>query len=239
MKKLMIVLAVALSVTVLSGCKNSGKDILKKRIEKMEKSSGNPISIEEIEESIDKYYKDVEEIAEKNSQIGIWYKILGTRYLDNKMYGKALECFQKALTYYPDNPNLYYYVGLCSCYVGNAAIDARAYDDMQDYYALAEKAYLRALAIDDRYGYALYGISTLYTFQLGRPEDAIPYLKKQLSIDTKNIDAMTLLANAYYLTGQFDLSVDMFDEIIVTTKSDKTKAAAEESKKKVLERAYQ
>ena len=39
--------------------------------------------------------------------------------------------------------------------------------------------------------------------------------------------------------GQFDLSVDMFDEIIVTTKSDKTKAAAEESKKKVLERAYQ
>ena len=39
------------------------------------------------------------------SQIGIWYKMLGTRYIDQKMYGEALKCFQEALKYYPDNQN--------------------------------------------------------------------------------------------------------------------------------------
>lgn len=241
MKKSIVIVFTLVLVAMLAGCKTSGKDILKKRIARMQESSGNPITIEEIEQAIKEYYDDAEEISKKNAQIGIWYKMAGIKYLDKKLYGKALECFQKALEYYPDNANLYYYVGNCASYIGNASLDFDAtgnYEKMENYYNLAEKAYLRALAIDDRYAYALYGIGILYVYQLGEPEKAIPHLEKLLTIDTKNIDGMFVLANAYYLTQDYVKSADMFDKIIATTKSDKTKQAAQENKKRVLDEAY-
>lgn len=242
MKKISFVVCSILLVAMLAGCKKTtGKDILKKRIARMQESSGNPITIEEIEQGIKKYYDDAQEISDKNAQIGIWYKMVAIKYFDKKLYGKAMENFQKALEYYPDNANLYYYVGSCASYMGNASLDFEGegnYEKMENYYKLSEQAYLRALAIDDRYAYALYGIGVLYVYQLSEPEKAISYLQKLLTIDTKNIDAMFVLANAYYLTENYDKSADMFDTIIATTKSDKTKKTAQENKKRVLDEAY-
>lgn len=241
MKKAVTVIMCLLLVTMLTGCKSSGKDVLKKRIERMESTSSNPVSLEEIEAAIKEYNKEAEEISQKHSQVGMWYKVVGLKYLDKKMYGKAMENFQEALKYYPDNANLYYYVGNCAGYLGNSSLDFEAtgsYEQMENYYALSEKAYLRALAIDDRYAYALYGISVLYVYQLNQPEDAIPHLEKLLTIDTKNIDGMFVLANAYYLTRNYDKATEMFDKIIASTKSDKTKQQAEANKKQVLDEAY-
>lgn len=241
MKKTVVVVFALVVASIFCSCKTSGKDILKKRIQRMEESSSNPVSIEEIEAAIEEFSNEADEVTTKNAQVGMWHKVLGLKYLDKKMYGKALDCFQTALTYYPDNANLYYYVGNCAGYLGNSALDYEAtgsYEKMENYYDLSEKAYLRALSIDDRYAYALYGIGVLYVYQLGQPEDAIPHLEKLLTIDTKNVDGMFVLANAYYLTRNYDKSADMFDKIIATTKSEKTKQAAEENKKKVLDEAY-
>lgn len=242
MKKAAVVILSLLMISMLCGCKEAtSKKILKKRIQRMEQSSGNPVSIEEIEAAIKEFYTEAEEVSQKNSQVGMWYKVVGLKYLDKKMYGKALECFEEALKYYPDNANLYYYVGNCAGYLGNASLDFDAtgsYEKMENYYALSEKSYLRALSIDDRYAYALYGIGVLYVYQLNQPEDAIAHLEKLLTIDTKNIDGMFVLANAYYLTQNYDKAADMFDTIIATTKSDKTKQQAETNKKQVLDEAY-
>ena len=176
-----------------------------------------------------------------NSQIGIWYKILGTRYLDNKMYGEALKSFQKALEFYPDNQNLYYYVGVCAGYMSHAALDFGGSGSSQvklNYLKLAEEAYLRAIQIEDRYVRALYGLGVLYVFELDEPVKAIPHLEKLLTIDTKNIDAMFVLARAYYSNYEFDKSVEMYDKIINISKSAETRSAAEDNKKTVLDAAY-
>ena len=176
-----------------------------------------------------------------NQQVGIWYKILGNRYLDNKMYGEALKAFQKALEYYPNNQNLYYWVGVCAGYMSHAAMDfgGTGSSEMKyNYLKLAEEAYLRAIEIEDRYVRALYGLGVLYVFELDESEKAIPYLEKLLTIDTKNIDAMFVLARAYYSSYEFDKAVAMYDKIIATTKSEEKKASAEENKKIVLDAAY-
>lgn len=241
MKKIGILLAFAFFALSLTGCESSGKKILRKRVERMEQSSGNPISIEDLKASIDKYYDDVQEISQKNQQIGIWYKILGTRYVDKKMYGEALKCFEEALKYYPDNANLYYYVGVCAGYMSHAALDfggSGTTEVKYNYLKLAEEAYVQAVTIDDRYVRALYGLGVLYVFELDEPAKAIPYLEKSLTIDTKNIDAMFVLARAYYSNYDFDKSADMYDKIIATTKSAETRATAEENKKTVLDAAY-
>ncbi len=211
------------------------------RHQKMEEGVDSPTSIEELKDAIKKYQERVADVQLAQSQIGIWYKILGTRYLDNKMYGEALKSFEEALKYYPDNQNLYYYVGVCAGYMSHAALDYNASGNNEvkyNYLKLAEEAYLRAIEIEDRYVRALYGIGVLYVFELDEPEKAIPYLEKAISIDTKNLDTMFVLARAYYSSYEFDKSIAMYDKIIETTKSEDTKKTAEENKKIVLDASY-
>ena len=240
MNKIKAILLAAAATIILVSCGGvSNKTII--RHQKMEEGVDSPTSIEELKDAIKKYQERVADVQLAQSQIGIWYKILGTRYLDNKMYGEALKAFQEALTYYPDNQNLYYYVGVCAGYMSHAALDYNASGNNEvkyNYLKLAEEAYLRALAIEDRYVRALYGLGVLYVFELDEPEKAIPYLEKAISIDTKNLDTMFVLARAYYSSYEFDKSIAMYDKIIETTKSDDTKKTAEENKKIVLDASY-
>ena len=234
-----ILLAAAASIVLVSCGGVSNKTII--RHQKMEEGVENPTTIEELKDAIKKYQERVADVQLAQSQVGIWYKILGTRYLDNKMYGEALKSFQEALTYYPDNQNLYYYVGVCAGYMSHAALDYNASGSNEvkyNYLKLAEEAYLRAIAIEDRYVRALYGLGVLYVFELDEPEKAVPHLEKALSIDTKNLDTMFVLARAYYSTYEFDKAVEMYDRIIETTKSEDTKKTAEENKSIVLDASY-
>ena len=234
-----ILLAAAASIMLVSCGGVSNKTII--RHQKMEEGVDSPTTIEELRDAIKKYQERVADVQLAQSQIGIWYKILGTRYLDNKMYGEALKAFQEALTYYPDNQNLYYYVDVCAGYMSHAALDYNASGTNEvkyNYLKLAEEAYLRAIAIEDRYVRALYGLGVLYVFELDEPEKAVPHLEKALSIDTKNLDTMFVLARAYYSSYEFDKAVEIYDRIIETTKSEDTKKTAEENKKLVLDAAY-
>ena len=237
MNKIKAILIVAVAAIVLVSCGGvSNKTII--RHQKMEEGVESPTTIEELKDAIKKYQERVADVQLAQSQIGIWYKILGTRYLDNKMYGEALKAFQEALTYYPDNQNLYYYVGVCAGYMSHAALDYNASGNNEvkyNYLKLAEEAYLHAIAIEDRYVRALYGLGVLYVFELDEPEKAIPHLEKALSIDTKNLDTMFVLARAYYSSYEFDKAIEIYDKIIETTKSEDTKKTAEENKKIVLD----
>lgn len=237
-KALVFILILGIVISSIS-CNVSNKTIL--RAQKLEEGVSNPTTVEELKDAIEKYQRRVSDIQLAQSQIGIWYKILGTRYLDTKMYGEALKCFQEALTYYPDNQNLYYYVGVCAGYMSHQALDYNASGTNEvkyNYLKLAEEAYLRAITIEDRYVRALYGLGVLYVFELNESQKAIPYLEKALTIEVNNLDAMFVLARAYYSNFEFDKSVQMYDKIIATTKSAETKATAEENKKIVLDAAF-
>ena len=237
MKK--FVLLILTCLFLFSSCGVSNKRII--RMQKLEEGVGNPSTIEEYKEAIEKYDARIADLQLSESQVGIWYKILGTRYLDKKMYGQALEAFQSALQYYPDNQNLYYYVGICAGYMSHTALDYNATGNMEqkyNYLKLAETAYLRAIEIEPRYSRALYALSVLYVYELDEPAKAIPYLQKVLDIEKKHTDAMFVLARAYYSSLEFDKAVEMYDKIISVTTSDKKKADAEANKKIVLDASY-
>lgn len=237
MKK--IVFFILTCLFLFSSCGVSNKRII--RMQKMEEGVGSPTTIEELKTAIEKYDARIADLQLSQSQVGIWYKILGTRYLDNKMYGEALKAFQSALQYYPDNQNLYYYVGICAGYMSHTALDYNATGNMEqkyNYLKLAETAYLRAIEIEPRYSRALYALSVLYVYELDEPAKAIPYLERVLDIEKKHTDAMFVLARAYYSTYEFDKAVEMYDKIISVTTSDKKKTDAEANKKIVLDASY-
>ncbi len=231
---------VIVTVLMLCGCTKSSKTII--RMQKMEEGVGSPTTKEELKEAIKKYQDRVYDMQIAQGQIGIWYKMLGTRYLDTKMYGEALKCFQKAIELYPDNQNLFYWVGVCAGYMAKASLDFEATgattSQRYNYLKLAESAYRRAIELDERYGRALYGLAIIYIYEMGEVEKGIPYLERFLDIEKRNTDAMFRLAEAYYLNYDFDKAADLYDRIISLTKDEKKKALAEQNKKTVLDAAY-
>lgn len=233
MKK--VVILIMFSMLILSSCGVSNKTIL--RYQKLEEGVQNPTTVDELKDAINKYSERATDVQLANSKVGIWYKILGTKYIEQKMYGEALKAFQNALQYYPYNQNLYFYVGLCAGYMSKSSLDFDAIgknDQKYNYLKLAESAYLQAIKIEPTYVRALYGLGVLYVFELDEAQKAIPHLEKLLTVDKKNIDAMMVLATAYYMNYEFDKSIEMYDKIILTSKSAETRAIAQGNKQQVL-----
>ena len=210
-------------------------------MQSLEEGVSSPTTIEELKDAIQKYENRVVDVTSAAAQTGIWYKILASRYLDDGMYGEALKYYQKAIEYFPANQNLYYWVGVCAGYMAKSSLDYNGTGNLsqkENYLKLSESAYLRALELEPTYVRAMYGLAVLYVFDLDESEKAIPLLEKLLTIDTRNTDAMMVLANAYYQNYEFDKAVELYDKIISITTSPEKKAAAEANKKLVLEMAY-
>ena len=208
-----------------------------KRVQSLEEGVKNPTTVDELKDAIKKYEKRVEDIMAAEQQTGIWWKILATRYMDNKMYGQALNAFENAITYYPANPNLYYYVGVCAGYLANASLDYDITGDIpaRDHYLkLSESAYKRAIDLNPNYVRALYGLAVLYVFELNESQLAIPLLEKVLSIEKGNTSAMFVLARAYYVNYEFQLAIDMYNRIDAIAVDAQTKADAEANRNIVM-----
>lgn len=231
------ILGILIAVLLLSGCSKSSKSVI--RLQKLEEGVVNPTTVEELQVAIKKYQDRVMDIQLANGQVAIWYKMLGVRYLDAKMYGEALKSFEAALQFYPDNENLYYYVGLCAGYMSHAALDfggTGSNAEKNNYLRLAEEAYSRAIQINPRYTRALYALGVLYVFEFKDSADkAITPLETLLTIDTKNTDAMFILARAYISTGMYDKAITLYDEIIRLSKSEKKRNEALANKKFVMD----
>lgn len=240
--KIKSVLAVVLSSVVLfASCSPTYNSV--KRMQKLEEGVSNPTTKEELEEAIKKYEARAMDLVLTEAQSGMWYKLLGTRYLDERMYRKAYDAFRQAILYYPDNAHLYYYIAICAGYIANSELDFDAKGDIEtaeraNYLKFSESAYLRALEIDPKYYRAMYGIGVLYVFELDRPADAIPYLERFLDIQKRDSDAMFVLARAYYQTYQFDKAVVLYDQIIALNPNAEKTAEAKANRKVVLDAQY-
>ena len=226
---------------MLPGCGGVNKKTLK-RVQLMEEKIQNPSTVDELKQAIKKFERRAEDLIATNEQLGVWYKILATRYLDEQMYAEALDALQNAIHYYPANQNLFYYVGVSAGYLANASLDFRATgsnSERERYLLLAESGYLRAIELEPRFARALYGLGVLYTFEMNQPAKAIPLLEELLTIEKKNTEGMMVLARAYYMVYDFDSALAMYDKIISTSTAKDRVIEAEKNKRVVLDAMYQ
>ena len=84
--------AVCMAVVLFASCSPSYNSV--KRMQKLEEGVSNPTTKEELEEALRKYDARAMDLVLTEAQSGMWYKILGTRYLDERMYRKAYEAFR-------------------------------------------------------------------------------------------------------------------------------------------------
>lgn len=67
----------------------------------------------------------------------------------------------------------------------------------------------------------------MYIFELNRPTEAIPILEKITEWEKKPIDHLFLLGAAYYMTGENEKAIAVYERIIEISSSAEKKAKAE------------
>jgi tetratricopeptide (TPR) repeat protein len=185
--------------------------------------------IVEIEDRLEQTIQDVRDV-------GVYYRLLGIEYMDDMMFGPALDNFQSALEIYPRNKVLSYYAGLCSANLGVAHGNLSRRNEL---FERAERHYRYAVSLDGNYVEALYGLSILYVFEMDRPMEALSYVERILMKEPSNIQALFLLARLRVLEGEYEGAVEIYDEIAETAKDPEMVQAAEDNKEGVLGEVYE
>jgi tetratricopeptide (TPR) repeat protein len=221
--------------------KQSGRNRLASQIADLSPRGGPPETIEGLREAIALYEDMIEEQVSTAVKTGVYWKILASRLQDQQLYNEAFKALEQALYYTPDDPSLHYSTGLVAAILAQNSHDfsgAGSNTGRDRYYRLSEEAYLRAIAMDERYTRPRYGLAVLYVFDLDRPAEAIPHLQSYLEIQTRDTDAMFILARAYYVLERYQDALDLYDKILSLTKEPQRRREAENNKRQVLEASY-
>ena len=225
---------------VYSYAQNKFRTDLAKEIVKLSPRGGPPETIDGLKKAIALYEAQIEQHVKDAAQTGTYWKILAVRLSDKKMHRDALDAFERALQFTPEDPTLYFLIGESASVVAASSVgfstDPGA--GREHYYKLSETAYLRAIQLDSTYVRPRLGLGILYTFDLNRPAEAIPHLERYAELAPNDIKGMFVLARAYFMTEQFDLAIELYDRIIARAKDPKVKAEAQNNREFIRNLIY-
>jgi tetratricopeptide (TPR) repeat protein len=201
---------------------------LARRIAELSPRGGPPQTIEGLRQAIALYEAQIERNVREGAQTGAYWKILAIRLADRNMHNDALVALERAIFFNPEDPVLYYLTGVSAGIVAKSVVgfSANAQREREHFFRLSENSYLRALELDNLYARAMYGLAVLYVFELDRAADAITHLERYMSIQTTDIHAMFVLARAYYMTGNNQRAIEIYDRIISRTRDQEIRAEA-------------
>ena len=148
-----------------------------------------------------------------------------------KMYRDAYDVLVLASQSFPDDWRIYYNAGTASAFVAKS-LDIkgpRGLEEREAWYATAEASYKRALRINPRAAAVKYGLAVLYAFELGRVGEAIGLLNEVLAVETKDVDAMLLLARCYAVAGRLEDAVSWYRAAAEATVVPEKRKAAEDN----------
>jgi tetratricopeptide (TPR) repeat protein len=213
---------------------------LAKRIAELSPRGGPPETIEGLREAIAAYEAQIALNVKEGAQTGIYWKILAIRLADRGMHRDALDALERALHYNSVDPTLFYLSGDYANTVAASVVgfSGNSGTEKDRFLKLAETSFLRAIDLDGDYPKPKLGLGILYTFDLDRPAEAIPHLERYLEQMSSDVKAMFVLARAYYMTGNFDRAIDLYDRIIARSKDPKVKAEAENNKEIIRDQVY-
>ena len=196
----------------------------------------SPATIDEIKAAIASNEKQIERYVETASKTGLYWKLLASRLQDRGLHWEALEALWQAIYYTPEDPVLHYSMGISAGILAKSIhiLPGGERNERDSYLDLAEEAFLRAIELDSRYFGPRYSLGVLYVFELDRPEDAIPHLERCLEISRNDVDAMFVLARAFFMLERYQDALDLYDRIITLTRDEQKRIDAQNNRQLIL-----
>jgi tetratricopeptide (TPR) repeat protein len=233
---LSIACSAALALGLPAGCRRTDAG----RLEPLKalEPGGIPTSaaIEDLKRGIDRYQAEVDRKVSAAQNLGVYWKMLALKYVDNGMYGLALDALDEAAAVYPENQILFYYMGISAARAAKGVVSDAA--EQARLFARSETAYRRAIYLEPAYVNALYGLSVLLALELGRAEEAKPLLETVLAREPKNLDALFLLGRIAYTEGRYEDAVGYYDRILAARPAEALRDQAQQNKQQATGALY-
>jgi len=213
---------------------------LAKRIAELSPRGGPPETIDGLRKAIALYEAQIERNVKEGAQTGTYWKILGIRLSDRGMHRDALAAFERAIWFNADDPTLFYLTGLSAGVAAKSVVgfSAGSNAEREQLFRLSENSHKRAIDMDSGYNRPMYALGVLYVFELDRPAEAIPIMERYLRSLPNDIPAMFVLARAYFMTENFQQSIDLYDRIISRTKDARVRTEAQYNREIVMGLMY-
>jgi tetratricopeptide (TPR) repeat protein len=215
---------------------NKAHQNLAKRIAELSPRGGPPETIDGLKAAIAAYEAQIELNVKEGAQTGVYWKILAIRLADKGMHRDAIDAFDRALYYNAEDPTLFFLTGESASIVAAGILNSASEKDR--FSGMAESAYLRSIQLDAGYSKPRLGLGLLYTFDLNRPAEAVPHLERYLELSSSDVKAMFVLARAYYMTGNYEGAVELYDRIITRSKDPKIKDEARNNRELIRDQMY-
>jgi len=237
--------AALLSALPSAGCSDPKALQRIMRPQQVREEDKSSLSIDQLQATIADYattaerkkYAEAAELGlEPSSKLGAYRITLADRYMDKRMFRDAYDVLVLAARSYPDDWRIYHGAGLSAAYVAKAAdiLGPSGSDERARWLAVSESSYKRAVSINPRSTESLYGLAVLYAFELGLPAEAAGRLVELLGYETRNVDAMMLLARCYAQLGRVEEAANWYQSVIDTTVVPEKKKAAAENRARLL-----
>ena len=153
---------------------------------------------------------DMDIIISKQRKRAYFFRILGYRYMDEKMWGLAHKAFDDSVALEPDSTAALYNRALSLSYMAKSGIPEFR---QKEYFIQAESDYRRVLEISPRFTPAMYALAVLLIFELDKSSESEKLLREFLSVERSHINARFLLARVLYGNSEILEARDVYKEI--------------------------
>ena len=134
------------------------------------------------------------------------YSRLGTIYIEKRLWGLAIENYEKAIGYGKDTPGVYYSLGLAYANRGSEKNDAADIDR-------AEANYQKAIAMQDDYYDARNALAILLFYHKDEKDRAIELMEGVVARNKKHYIARFTLGRFYYETGKLSRALSIYEDL--------------------------
>jgi len=175
-----------------------------------------PQTIEALVDAIVLYEERIENHIRDAAQTGAYWKILGIRLADRGMHRDAIYAFEQAIRFNAEDPTLFFLTGESAWIVATSALDFPGLQasERDEYFRLAESAFLRAIDMDVTYGRPRLSLGIMYAVDLDRPQDAIVQLDRFLQTSPRDVSGMFALARSHAMIGQLTQAIELYERIL-------------------------
>jgi tetratricopeptide (TPR) repeat protein len=150
---------------------------------------------------------------------GVFANAVGLSLMDQGIYRKAFDYLQKAQSVFTANDMLYYESAICAGYIAKSNMaQGSAREEANLWYGKAEAYFKKAIDLNPENLDASYGYGILLLFELGRPQESVKYFLTVKEQESQNTNVRFALGRAYYVLGEYEQAIAMYDEILATTK---------------------
>ncbi|HDQ14743.1 MAG TPA: hypothetical protein ENN41_08010 [Sediminispirochaeta sp.] len=191
--------------------------------------------VKELERHIKKFSDEAEETVKMTGELGIYYRMVALEYMDQEMFGPALDYLFKALEVYPNNHILHYYTGLSLSQYSGAAENA---GEREARLREAAYHYQRAVELRSSYFEAHYALAVLYIYELDRLRDAEEHILRALDLRSGDTKSLFLLAHIRVVQRRIEEAVEVYERIIDESSSEEARRRARENLEMLLRGRY-